>query len=104
MEDTVIAYTEVNHCSVAVRGSPRFVCMPVLVEMPARWKNHPNVGAGAKWNLGSRQKHMNSTRKIQRKHSAIKPAPRDKLERKKINLCNEGVGGVGVDQVTCSCM
>jgi hypothetical protein len=48
---------------------------------------------------------MNSTRKIQRKHSTIKLAPRDELERKKEKTPAMKVLKVlEADQVTCSCM
>jgi hypothetical protein len=51
--NTIIAYTEVSHCSAAARRLPRFACMLVLVERhPPDGKTILIVGARARWNLG----------------------------------------------------
>jgi hypothetical protein len=62
--NTIIAYTEVSHCSAAARRLLRFACMLVLVERrPPDGKTILIVGARARWNLGPGQKHikMNKT-------------------------------------------
>jgi hypothetical protein len=45
------AYTETDHCSIAVRRSQG---LPFCLY----WENHPNIGAGTRWNMGPGVKDM----------------------------------------------